>query len=364
MRGLRDMTLGIGRLGLCLALTAGVIACSPTLPLSPDSADAVVERVSVAAVRGRAPKAPVCGRHSLGGAAENRSDQGIYAEDAAYRVGPGDTLRFNIFGEEGMRDVTARVDAEGVVQLPVIEVVHVAGQTPREIQAALKRAYGVEFIDPWVTVDVQSAESAPVYLLGEFRAPGVRYLSKPITLIEALALGGGLEEDAFLPGARLLRDGQVCTVDLNALLKTGRFDQNVAIRPRDAIYAPQRADMSVYVLGAVGSPQAIAFGVEGRSLMQALAMAGGVRPGVAGLSAVRVVRSNAPTEGELLVVDAGRILAGAAMDLPLAPGDVVFVPQTPLQDWNTAIGQILPSIQMIGGILTPLTVLQSLGEKK
>ena len=32
--------------------------------------------------------------------------------ERSYRVGPGDELRFNIFGEEGMRDLVARVDAE------------------------------------------------------------------------------------------------------------------------------------------------------------------------------------------------------------------------------------------------------------
>ena len=82
--------------------------------------------------------------------------------------------------------------------------------------------------------------------------------------------GRGLSADAYLPGARLLRDNHVCTVDLNALLRNGDFSQNVWIKPRDVIFAPRKEDMSVYVLGAVGSPQFVAHRADGRTLLQIL----------------------------------------------------------------------------------------------
>jgi polysaccharide export outer membrane protein len=275
-------------------------------------------------------------------------------------VGPGDDLRFNVFGEEGMRDFTARVDAEGYVQLPIVESVRVAGKTTREIQSRLKQAYSDEFVDPWITVELARAESHPIYFLGEFRSPGVKYLEFATELIEALALAEGLEEDAYLPGARLIRGAHVCTVDLAALLKTGDFSQNVWMQAGDIVFAPLKEDMRVYMLGAVEAPQAVAFGADGRSLLEALAEAGGPVEGPARLDDIRIVRSLSPTRGELIVVDAAAMLAGRALDFPLQPGDVVYVPRTALGTWNAAIGEILPSLELIGGILTPIALIDSL----
>jgi polysaccharide export outer membrane protein len=275
-------------------------------------------------------------------------------------VGPGDNLRFNIFGETGMSDLTARVDDAGYVQLPIVELVRVGGKTTRAIQGELKEAYAPHFINPWVTVELVSAESAPLYFLGEFREPGVRYMKGATNVLEAVALAGGLGKDAYLPGARLLRDDRICTVDLNALLRNGAFEQNVWMKPRDVLFAPLKEDMSVYALGAVARPQAIAFGSEGRTLLQVLSMAGGPVAGQALLSEIRIVRTASPTQGELIVVDATRMLSGRGLDFPLEPGDVVFVPRTALGDWNVAIGEILSSLQVIGGVVTLLTLIETL----
>jgi len=278
----------------------------------------------------------------------------------SYTVGPGDDLKFNIFGEQGMTDIVARVDGEGYVQLPIIEHAFVQGLTTRQIQADLKSAYSQHFVNPWVTVELANAESHPIYFLGEFKDSGVHYLEQPRTLLEALAMGGGLTPDAYLPGARLIRDHQVCIVDLHGLLKEGRFENNVYMAAGDVLFAPRKEDMQVYVLGAVGAPQAIPYGTEGRTLLEALSIAEGPIRTKALMSEIRVIRSYSATEGELLVIDAEKMLKGTSLDYPLAPGDVVYVPQTSLGNWNDAIETILPSLNLIGGILTPISMLQSL----
>lgn len=89
-------------------------------------------------------------------------------------------------------------------------------------------------------------------------------------------------------------------------------------------------------------------------------MAGGPQAGVAKLGAIRIVRSNSPTSGELIVFDARTALSGRGLDLPLEPGDVVYVPSSDIGDWNSAVAQILPSLQLLGGVLTPITLIQNL----
>lgn len=328
-------------------------ACTPQLDQTRLRSDGVVERMSVTAPAVRRGGGPACGGTRLAGSAPT----------AGYRIGPGDNLRFNIFGEEGLSDITARVDDAGYVQLPIIELVDVSGKTTRDVQGELKTAYSDHFVDPWVTVELVEAESNPVYFLGEFREPGVRYMKGATNVLQAVALAGGLNSDAYLPGARLLRDERICTVDLNALLRNGDFAQNVWLKSGDVIFAPRKEDMSVYVLGAVARPQAVAFGAEGRTLLQVLAIAGGPAPGQSLLSEIRIVRARSPTQGELIVVDAQRMLSGRGLDFPLEPGDVIFVPRSALGDWNVAIREILPSLTLLGGVITAITLVESLNDQ-
>lgn len=345
-------------IGLGFALTA-FAACTPVVDKSRLHNDGVVDRMTVTAPAVARSGGPFCGGTRLEAGIKGDTGKG-YTPTVGYRVGPGDNLRFNIFGETGMSDLTARVDDAGYVQLPIVELVRVGGKTTRDIQAELKEAYAPHFVNPWITVELVDAESAPLYFLGEFREPGVRYMKGATNVLEAVALAGGLGQDAYLPGARLLRDDRICTVDLNALLRNGAFEQNVWMKPRDVLFAPLKEDMSVYALGAVARPQAVPFGAEGRTLLQVLSIAGGPVPGQAQLADIRIVRTSSPTQGELIIVDARRMLEGKGLDFSLEPGDVVFVPRSTLGDWNVAIGEILPSLQLIGGVLTPITLIENL----
>lgn len=350
------------RIGFC-ALGIGALAlmaCTPTLDQNRLYKAGAVTRMAVSSPGVDRTSGPFCGAQRLDMA--KTGAKGASRPAQSYTIGPGDSLKFNIFGEEGMNDLTARVDDGGFVQLPIVKLVNVAGKTTREVQAELTTAYTGEFQSPWVTVELVESKSAPLYFLGEFREPGVRYVSGATNILEAIALAGGLEEDAYLPGARLLRGDQICTVDLNALLRNGAFDQNVWMAAGDVVFAPRKEDMSVYVLGAVTSPQAVPFGAEGRSLLQVLAMAGGAQAGSAYLAEVRIIRAFSPTSGELIVVDAAAMLSGRGRDFALEPGDVVFIPRSALGDWNTALGEILPSLQTLSGVLTPITLIESLRE--
>lgn len=347
------------RLGRPLAIVCALftLGCTPQVDHVKAYKDGAVERLAVSAPAVGRNEGPFCGGQHLG-----KITKGVVAPrpTASYTVGPGDSLKFNIFGEPGMDDITAKVDDGGYVQLPIVKLVNVAGKTTRDIQEELIAAYEGEFQDPWVTVELAESKSAPIYFLGEFREPGVRYVSGATNVLEAIALAGGFEEDAYLPGARVLRNNHVCSVDLYALLRNGAFEQNLWMKGGDVVFAPRKEDMSVYVLGAVASPQTVPFGAEGRTLLQVLAMAGDATAGSAYLSDVRIIRAFGPTKGELIIVDVAAMLAGKGLDFPLEPGDVVFVPRSALGDWNVALAEILPSLQVMSGVLTPITLIQSL----
>lgn len=277
-----------------------------------------------------------------------------------YRVGTGDTLAVNIFGEPGMSDLRVPVDADGYIQLPVLERAHVAGKTTTEIQGELKAAYRMEFNEPWVVVLVVEYGSRPLYLLGEFNAPGVVYLDRPTNIIQALGHGKGLSEQAYLRGARLLRRNDLVPVDINGLLKEGRADQNLWLEAEDTIYIPNLEDQKIIVLGAVNMPGAIVYGNDGMGLIEAIARANDIRRGIARLDEVRIIRSLSPVSGEFIKVDAEKIFKGGSPDFPLLPGDIVYVPQSALGDWNDVVNAIKPSFELVVSSLQPFVQLKFL----
>ena len=108
----------------------------------------------------------------------------------------------------------------------------------------------------------------------------------------------------------------------------------------------------MFVFGSVGKSGMVPM-VNGRlNLVQALSHAG-IDKKPYNHEEIRIIRSLSPTKGQLIVVDLGKVMNGMAMPMSLMDGDIVYVPKTPMGGWNEAISEILPSLQLISGILQP-----------
>lgn len=112
------------------------------------------------------------------------------AENAAdYVLGHGDRIRITVFGHE---DLTGEfpLSETGTVSLPLAGVLDFNGVTLDEarriVVGALKPDY---LVDPRVSVEV--LEYRPFYIIGEVNAPGAYPFVNGMTVIEAVALGGG-----------------------------------------------------------------------------------------------------------------------------------------------------------------------------
>jgi polysaccharide export outer membrane protein len=62
-------------------------------------------------------------------------------------------------------------------------------------------------------------------------------------------------------------------------------------------------------------------------------------------------------------VDIASILRGDRPDFPLAPGDIVFIPQTILGGWNDVISQISPTFSVASSVLEPFVQIEFLEEQ-
>jgi polysaccharide biosynthesis/export protein len=310
------------------------------------------------------------------------SDQGL---SFAYEVGPGDYLSVNVSGRpefEGIAPEAAgtgvgqsagrvigqgagsprergfRVDAYGNVYLPIVGAVKVGGLSIEQIQRALTDIYKKYIVDPWVIVDIAEYRSRPIYLLGQFALPGTYYMDRPYHILEALSISKGLTSKANLRGARLIRNKRLVPVDIYSLLMEGDTRQNILLKPADTIYIPDKADQNVLVFGAVKSQGTIPMNNGKLTLLQALALAG---LGETSYDRnARIIRSFSATRGELIVVDIEKILRGESGPFPLMDGDVVYVPKSPIANWNQALNEILPTFQAFGAVLTPFVQMKYL----
>ena len=278
-----------------------------------------------------------------------------------YLVGPGDVLFVVVQAQPDMgspvlasahRVQGNRIDGLGRIHLPMVGSVQVGGMSISEVSDQLKRAYSSYVQEPWVVVEVAEFRSQPLYLIGQFREAGTIYMERPLTLLQGLSEGGGLLDTANLRSARLIREQQTMPVDLMALLEGGDPQQNVWLHPGDTIYVPDDKNQNVFVFGGVGRPGPVVMPNGYLTLGQALASAqfDDIR-GHSGF--VRIVRSYSPTRGELLVVDFEAIVNGEALPFPLMKGDILYVPRSKVGNWNEAISEILPSLQLISALLEP-----------
>jgi polysaccharide export outer membrane protein len=328
-----------------------LVGCSSTLPMSPMDESGFTPMTILPSGEGSpAVEVKTISVESLP----------IGIEDPVYRLGPGDRLSINVFGEPKLDNIQVQLEGNGHVQLPILGRVSLDNLTLDEAQALLESEYSAHFIDPWIVVQLAESLSRPVYLLGEFNQAGIIQMTRPTSLIQALSAGAGLTEDAYTRGARLIRDGQIAAVDIHGLLNRGHMDQNVWLQPDDTIFVPGLQNLRVYVIGAIVRPGAQSLTNGPLTLVQAIGNAGGALRGQARLDNVRIIRALSPVSGELYVIDYQRIINGETYDMPLQPDDIIYVPNNGIGNWNDVIEAISPSITLLSDAMYPFVLAEAI----
>jgi protein involved in polysaccharide export with SLBB domain len=109
--------------------------------------------------------------------------------ESSYQLGSGDKLHVNVFGAEDLTgDFT--VSDTGTLSFPLIGDVKAVGLTPEQLSKALHDRLADGFMrDPKVSVQVNTYR--PFYIFGEVTRPGEYPYSAGMSVLNAVALGGG-----------------------------------------------------------------------------------------------------------------------------------------------------------------------------
>jgi polysaccharide export outer membrane protein len=238
-------------------------------------------------------------------------------------VGPEDVLEVQVWDNKDLNQIVF-VGPDGKASLPLAGQIQVAGKTVQELQDHLATVYAKTIKSAAVTVIIKEIRSRPVYFVGGFGKPGVMQLTRDLTVLQAVALVGGITPTADPERGFVLRKEKVIPVDFTKLMQTGDMSQNLKLEPGDSVVAPL-ADL-VYVQGEVKTPGPVKY-MQDLTVFMAISQVGGLTPRAAG-SRVDILRGKGEKK-ERIRVDVDKV-SRAPEDNPdvlLKPHDIVLVPQ-------------------------------------
>lgn len=118
----------------------------------------------------------------------------IAADVTEYKLGTGDKIRIQVYGEKDLYEETT-VSDRGTISYPFLGELHVAGLTPSQLQDLITRKLkGPYLVNPKVSVDIM--EYRPFYVNGEVEKPGGFPFEPGITVRKAISIAGGFKERA------------------------------------------------------------------------------------------------------------------------------------------------------------------------
>jgi len=319
---------------LCVLLIAALLAPSAAVAQQPTAAAVVREP--------QAPGAPPQGGFPVppaeppvrapAGAPVVRPDPCLQPGTAAglfrlvptadYRLGPGDLLDVQIAGRVDTIRQQLYVDPEGLLSIPVVGPVEVAGLTLREANRRISERARALLRYGEVTTAVVSPRCFEVVLSGEVEHPGSLQAAALRRVHDLILAAGGITPRGSLRRVIVTRRGERRELDLLRFELAGDLTQNPPVEEGMTIHVPPRGPF-VTLAGAFRRPGEYELGASA-SLADLLALTGGLAQNAAPAQA-RLTRMGRDGRKETVSVDLRAAAQGAA-DLALQPGDVLFVP--------------------------------------
>ena len=138
-----------------------------------------------------------------------------------YKLGAGDKLRIEVY-KDAQLSQSVQIRPDGKITLPLVGDLEATDHTPIELRDTITKSLKEYMTNPVVTVIVVEATAATAYVMGEVNHPGAVNLQAPLTILQAIALAGGLKDFADAKNIKILR-------------KTATGVQTIAFNYKDAV---------------------------------------------------------------------------------------------------------------------------------
>ncbi len=251
----------------------------------------------------------------------------MHAQEGKLQIGPGDLLHVQVFNTPELEQ-HPRVSESGDAQLEFLGDVHLSGMTPAEAAKQIEQQLIADqlVLHPQVTVSIEQYATQAVSVMGEVHQPGSYQITAPRTVIDMLALAGGVtpSADRTITIKRHGLDGQKISYFLSNNANAA-FDKDVLVYPGDTVLV-EKAGI-VYVLGDVRDPGGYVMDDNQSKLtaLQMIAHAGGLNKTSVPAHA-RLIRKKPDGSFDEKNIQIDKMQKGKEPDIALEPGDIVYVP--------------------------------------
>lgn len=165
----------------------------------------------------------------------------VIAPSSDYTIGPDDVLTIVFWRHKDLSgDVVVRPD--GKVTLPLINDVQAASLTTEQLRLELIEQAGRFVEDPMATVVVKQVNSKKVFITGNVVKAGTYPLTSPMTVVQLIALAGGLTEFADGKNISIVRveGGRPVGYQFSyhSVARRKNLKQNIELKPGDTIIVP------------------------------------------------------------------------------------------------------------------------------
>ena len=130
------------------------------------------------------------------------------------------------------------VRPDGKINLQLVGELDAANLTPVELEAKIAKAYEAVLKNPLVTLQVQRVESKRYLISGEVAKTGAFPLVRPLTILEALTIAGGIRDFGNPKKIVIMRGSERIKFNYNEVIKGKKLEQNILLQPGDHIVVP------------------------------------------------------------------------------------------------------------------------------
>ena len=240
---------------------------------------------------------------------------------ADYALGPGDELMIRGWGSIDI-DYRATIDRNGLISIPSIGSVPLAGVRAADAEEVIRNAVGRLYKGVTINVNFGRLRSITVYVVGQASRPGTYNVSSLSTLVTALFASGGPNANGSMRHVQIKRGGKVAVeLDLYDFIAKGDKSADIKLHDGDTIFIPA-AFGHVALIGKVNSPAIYELKNSNDTIESLIGYAGGV-PVLADPRRVFLERIDAGKDQPRSVEQFA--LNAEGMKRPLKDGDVLNI---------------------------------------
>lgn len=161
-----------------------------------------------------------------------------------YRLGPEDVITVRVFGQcpDYCRE-NLTIPPTARISYPLIrDPIFVAGKTIEQVDQEITRELNEFIIDPDVTIELVKVGSARYSVMGRVQSPGLHFMTRKVSILDAIAESGGITDKGDNRRAIIYRSGPdnklvPIVVDLKDI-QDGKTEM-AYLSPGDQVYIPK-----------------------------------------------------------------------------------------------------------------------------